>query len=170
MEVAVALKAYLAELDVQVDQERKSNGFYYSEHRTVDNKRNVIVNMHVEPANINDVTPMTEILNELEARLGTLPRYMGLGRGLPQRGDSASAGEEGYTRKDIQGVIGYRWHTHKDAHYGKYRYDPGRDEYICPEKQRLTWKNTTREGCRQYCCEARRTRSAQGEGNASGQA
>ena len=47
--------------------------------------------------------------------------------------------------------------THKGAHYGKYRfrYDPVCDEYICPEKQRLTWKTTTREGYRQYCCEGK---------------
>ena len=59
--------------------------------------------------------------------------------------------------KGIQGVIGYRRHTHKGAHYGKYRfrYDPVCDEYICPEKQRLTWKTTTREGYRQYCCEGK---------------
>ena len=82
VEVAVTPKAYLSELDAQVDQEReelgkkpfdrdddahkgggsatrmqsttdpesgqqsrdgKPNGFYYSEHRTVDSKRNVIV-------------------------------------------------------------------------------------------------------------------------------
>ena len=72
--------------------------FYYSEHRTVDSKRNVIVNVHVEAANINDVTPMPEILDEIEARLGTLPKYMGLDAGYPQRMDSASAGDEGDTR------------------------------------------------------------------------
>ena len=55
----------------------EANGFYYSEHRTVYSKRNVIVNVHVEAANINDVTPLPEILDEIEARLGTLPRYMG---------------------------------------------------------------------------------------------
>ena len=59
----------------------KPNGFYYSEHRTVDSKRNVIVNVHVEAANINDVTPMPKILDEIEARLGTLPKYMGLDAG-----------------------------------------------------------------------------------------
>ena len=191
VEVAVTPKAYLAELDAQVDQEReelgkkpferdgdehkgggsakrmqsttdpesgqqsrdgKPNGFYYSEHRTVDSKRNVIVNVHVEPANINDVTPMTEILDEIEARLGELPRYMGLDAGYHNAGIAHLL-----ERKGIQGVIGYRRHTYKGAHYGKYRfrYDPGQDEYICPEKQRLTWKNTTREGYRQYCCESK---------------
>ena len=37
----------------------------------------------------------------------------------------------------------------------RFGYDADRDEYICPEKQRLTWKNTTREGYRQYCCESK---------------
>ena len=191
VEVAVTPKAYLSELDAQVDQEReelgkkpfdrdddahkgggsatrmqsttdpesgqqsrdgKPNGFYYSEHRTVDSKRNVIVNVHVEAANINDVTPMPEILDEIEARLGTLPKYMGLDAGYHNAWIAHLLETKG-----IQGVIGYRRHTHKGAHYGKYRfrYDPDRDEYICPEKQRLTWKTTTREGYRQYCCEGK---------------
>ena len=50
----------------QQSRDGKPNGFYYSEHRTVDSKRNVIVNVHVEAANINDVTPMPEILDEIE--------------------------------------------------------------------------------------------------------
>ena len=67
----------------------------------------------------------------------------GTGRGIPQRMDSASAGDEGDTRGNRVPTA----HTQR-AHYGKYRfrYDPVRDEYICPEKQRLTWKTTTREG------------------------
>ena len=191
VEVAVTPKAYLSELDAQVDQERKElgkkpfdrddeahkgggsatrmqsttdpesgqqsrdgkpNGFYYSEHRTVDSKRNVIVNVHVEAANINDVTPMPEILDEVERRLGKLPRYMGLDAGYHNAWIAHLLETKG-----IQGVIGYRRHTHKGAHYGKYRfrYDPVCDEYICPEKQRLTWKTTTREGYRQYCCEGK---------------
>lgn len=118
----------------------------------MDSKRNVIVNVHVEPANINDVTALPEILDEIETRLGTLPRYMGLDAGYHNAGIAHLL-----ERKGIQGVIGYRRHTHKGAHYGKYRfgYDAERDEYICPEKQRLTWKNTTREGYRQYCCESK---------------
>ena len=65
----------------QQNRDGKPNGFYYSEHRTVDSKDNVIVNVHVEPANINDVTPMPEILDEIKKRLGHLPEYMGLDAG-----------------------------------------------------------------------------------------
>ena len=120
VEVAVAPKAYMNELDAQVDRDRKAiekkpfdhdddahkgggttkrmesttdpesgqqsrdgkpDGFHYSEHRTVDSLHNVIVNVHVEPANINDITPVPEILTEIEQRLGKLPKYMGLGAG-----------------------------------------------------------------------------------------
>ena len=65
----------------QQSRDGKPDGFHYSEHRTVDSKNNVIVNVHVEPANINDVTPMPEILREIRERLGELPKYMGLDAG-----------------------------------------------------------------------------------------
>ena len=86
----------------QQSREGKPNGFYYSEHRTVDSKRNVIVNVHVEPANLNDVTPMPEILKEIEARLGRLPRYMGLDAGYHNAWIAHLL-----ESKSIQGVIGY---------------------------------------------------------------
>ena len=54
-------------------------------HRTVDNKRNVIVNVHVEPANINDVT-LPEILDEIRNRIGQAARYMGLDAGYHNAG------------------------------------------------------------------------------------
>ena len=136
----------------QQSREGKPDGFHYSEHRTVDSKNNVIVNVHVEPANINDVTPMPEILDEIEHRLGKLPKYMGLDAGYHNAWIAHLLETKG-----IQGVIGYRRHTHSGEHYGKYRfrYDPFFDAYICPEHKHLYWKTTTREGYRQYFCDAK---------------
>ena len=136
----------------QQSRDGKPDGFHYSEHRTVDSSHNVIVNVHVEPANINDISPMPEILNEIEQRLGRLPKYMGLDAGY----HSAWIAHLLET-KGIQGVIGNRRHTHKGEHYGKYRfrYDPYFDTYICPEHQHLYWKTTTREGYRQYFCDGK---------------
>jgi len=59
--------------------------------------------------------------------------------------------------KGIQGVIGYRRHTHKGDTYGKYRfkYDFDFDAYICPEHHPLYWKTTTRQGYRQYFCDSK---------------
>ena len=63
----------------QQTREGKPDGFHYSEHRTVDLRNNVIVNVHVEPANINDVTPLPEILDEIEERLGTCSQETSFG-------------------------------------------------------------------------------------------
>ena len=113
----------------------------------MDSKNNVIVNVHVEPANINDVTPVPTILKEIENRLGHLPDYMGFDAGYHN-----AAIAHLLENNQIQGVIGYRRHTHAGEHYGKYRfkYDYEHDVYICPEKQYLYWRTTTREGYRQY--------------------
>lgn len=136
----------------QQNRDGKPDGFYYSEHRTVDSKHNVIVNVHVEPANINDTTPLPEILREIEKRLGHLPMYMGLDAGYHNAQTAHLLEKNG-----IQGVIGYRRHTHKTKSYGKYRFkfDGEHDVYICPEKHRLYWKTTTREGYRQYFCDSK---------------
>ena len=191
IEVNETPKAYMEELDAQVDRDRavigkkpfdrdddehkgsgstkrmqsttdpqsgqqtrdgKPDGFHYSEHRTVDSLKNVIVNVHVEPANINDITPMAEILKEIEQRLGRLPEYMGLDAGYHSSWIAHLLETNG-----IQGVIGYRRHTHKTDTYGKYRfkYNYEYDFYTCPEQQRLYWKTTTREGYRQYFCDAK---------------
>ena len=136
----------------QQSREGKPKGFHYSEHRTVDSKRNVIVNVHIEPSNINDITPFPKILNETEKRLGKLPRYMGLDAGYHNAWIAHLLETKG-----IQGVIGHRRHTHKTDTYGKYRfkYDYDFDAYICPEHHHLYWKTTTRQGYRQYCCDSK---------------
>ena len=131
----------------QQTRDGKPSGFYYSEHRTVDSKNNVIVNVHVEPANINDITPVPTILKEILFRLGKLPKYMGFDAGYH------SAWIAHLLEKSrIQGVIGYRRHTHQKEVFGKYRfrYDAEFDAYTCPEGKHLYWRTTNREGFREY--------------------
>ena len=86
----------------QQSREGKPDGFHYSEHRTVDSKRNAIVNVHIEPANINDITPIPEILDEIQMRLRKLPKYMGLDAGYHNAWIAHLL-----EKKGIQGVIGY---------------------------------------------------------------
>lgn len=135
----------------QQNRDGKPDGFHYSEHRTVDSKNNVIVNVHVEPANINDITPLPTIVQEIKQRLSYLPKYMGLDAGYHSAWVAHLLETNG-----IQGVIGYRRHTHKTEHYGKYRFkfDWDSDVYVCPEKKLLNWKTTTRQGYRQYFCDS----------------
>ena len=140
----------------QQNRDGKPDGFHYSEHRTVDRKNNVIVNVHVEPANVNDITPVPEILQEIKNRLGYLPDYMGLDAGYHNAAIAHILEKHG-----IQGVIGYRRHTYAGEHYGKYRfrYDFEHDVYICPEKKHLYWRTTTREGYRQYYSDSKECRN-----------
>ena len=69
----------------QLHKEGKPDGFHYSEHRTVDSKHNIVVNVRITPANVNDVEPIAEILKDIDKRLGKQPKYMGAGCGIPQR-------------------------------------------------------------------------------------
>lgn len=136
----------------QLNKSGKPDGFHYSEHRTVDSKNNIVVNVQITPANVNDVDPIPEILKEIETRLGYLPKYMGLDAGYHNARVCWQLNQA-----KIQGVIGYRRHTHKGEHLGKYRFrfDPELNAYICPEKHLLTWKTTNREGYREYFSDGR---------------
>ena len=138
----------------QLHKAGKPDGFHYSEHRTVDSKRNIIVNVHITGANVNDVDPFPKILSQIEARMGRLPEYMGLDAGYHNSIICKQLSDKG-----IQGVIGYRRHTHKGLHLGKFRfrYDREKDVYVCPEKHELRHKTTNRKGYREYysdskCC------------------
>ena len=133
----------------QLSKEGKQDGFHYSEHRTVDSKNNVIVNVHVTAANINDMTPVPTILEEIMRRLGKLPKYMGFDAGYHSAAIAHLLETNG-----IEGVIGYRRHTHKGDHMGKWRflYDGYFDAYVCPNHQHLYWTTTDRNGFRHYGC------------------
>ena len=65
----------------QLHKEGKPDGFHYSEHRTVDSRHNVIVNVRITAANVNDVDPIPDIVHDIHKRLGYLPDYMGLDAG-----------------------------------------------------------------------------------------
>lgn len=136
----------------QLHKEGKPDGFHYSEHRTVDSKNNIVVNVRITPANINDVEPISAIIDDIEKRLGHLPTYMGVDAGYHNAPTCHQIASRG-----VQPVVGYRRHTHKGDYFGKYRFtfDPLRNVYICPQKQELTWRTTNREGYREYWGDSR---------------
>lgn len=140
----------------QLHKEGKPDGFHYSEHRTVDSKNNIIVNVRITPANINDVDPIPEILDDLEKRLDKPPAYMGVDAGYHNARTCHQIRKRG-----IQPVVGYRRHTRKGDHFGKYhfRYDSQRNVYLCPEHHELTWRTTNREGYREYWSDSKDCRN-----------
>ena len=122
----------------------------------MDSKHNIVVNVRITPANVNDVEPIAEILKDIDKRLGKQPKYMGLDAGYhnaPVCHQLAAAG--------IQPVVGYRRHTHKGDYFGKYRftYDPVKNVYLCPQGHELTWRTTNREGYREYWSDSRTCRN-----------
>ncbi len=131
----------------QLNREGKPDGFHYSEHRTVDSQTNIVVNVRIPPANINDADPIHDLLNDIKNRLGFLPKYMGVDAGYHTAPVCHQIKTQG-----IQPVVEYRPHTHKEEHLGKYRfrYDPERNVYVYPEHHDLTWRTTNREGFREY--------------------
>ena len=131
----------------QLHKEGKPDGFHYSEHRTVDSKHNIVVNVRITPANINDVDPVPDILDDIEKRLGHLPAYMGVDAGYHNAPTCHQIASRG-----IQPVVGYRRHTHKRELFGKYRFEYQKEKnvYLCPQKQELTWRTTNRSGYREY--------------------
>ena len=68
----------------RLHKEAKPDGFHYSEHRTVDGKHNIAVNVRITPANVNDAEPAAEILKDIEKRWGSILSTWA-GRGIPQR-------------------------------------------------------------------------------------
>lgn len=124
----------------------KPKGFFYLDHRTVDRKYNIIVDTLVTPANVNDVDPLSQIMDRVTERLGETPKYVGLDAGYY----TAPVCHE-LAKREIQGVIGYRtW-----AGSGKYK--PYRFQYIregnvyaCPELNFLHYRTTSRDGYNEY--------------------
>ncbi|MDP4098519.1 IS1182 family transposase [Paenibacillus sp. P96] len=127
----------------------KPEGFFYLDHRTVDHKYNIITDVHITPGNVHDSTPYLE-------RLELQTKKFGFNKTL-----EAVALDAGYYTADIckklhtkkiYAVIGGRSYTPVKGLIAKWRfkYDPERDLYICPQKQELTYATTDREGYRQY--------------------
>ena len=61
----------------QLNKEGKPDGFHYSEHRTVDSKHNVIVNIHITPANVNDITLYRRCWRKSKSDLAICPGTWG---------------------------------------------------------------------------------------------
>ena len=93
----------------------------------MDSKHNIVVNVRITPANVNDVEPIAEILKDIEKRLENSPGTWGWMRATTTRRCATSLRKRG-----LQPVVGYRRHTHKGDYFGKYRftYDPIKNVYL----------------------------------------
>lgn len=130
-------------------RDNKPKGFFYLDHRTVDSKCNIITDVYVTAGNVNDVDPYLSRLDRQISRFGFNVKYAGLDAGYFTNNIC-----KGIVDRKITPVIAYRLGPHVKGKYtkNKFTYIKEWDVYVCEEKQFLTYKTTTREGYKEYCC------------------
>jgi hypothetical protein len=128
----------------------KPEGFFYLDHRTVDKKHNIITDVFVTPGNINDVDPYLNRLDRQIERFGFKVKYVGLDAGY-----FTNAILKGIHDRKITSAVAYRRGPHPKGKYtkNKFQYIKEWDSYICPNKEFLGYKTTTRQGYKEYICD-----------------
>ncbi len=124
----------------------KPQGFFYLDHRTVDDKANIIVDSFVTPGNVHDSTPYLERLDHICRRFDFEVEAVGLDAGYFTAPLCHSLEARG-----IAGVMAYGRPSHKKEylHKSRFLYDASWDAYVCPQGQKLKYRTTNREGYRE---------------------
>jgi len=130
----------------------KPEGFHYLDHRTCDNKHNLITDVHITPGNVHDSTVYVDRLEHQVERFGFDVEAVGLDSGYHTTNICKTLIE-----KDIFAVISYRKPGGSKGLYrkSKFSYDSQNDHYTCPQGQILKYKTTGRTGSRQYVSDSK---------------
>jgi hypothetical protein len=125
----------------------KPEGFFYLDHRTVDFKYNIITDVHVTPGNVHDSVPYISRLERQIERFGFKVEAVALDSGY-----LSSPICKKLQDKSIFAVIGHRRYKSTTDLFpkSKFTYQPETDSYLCPGKQVLAYRTTTREGYKEY--------------------
>lgn len=128
-------------------REGKPEGFFYLDHRTVDNRHSIITDTFVTAGNVHDSVPYLERLDRQKERFGLPVESVGLDAGYFTAGIC-----KGLEERNIYGVIAYRRPTHIKGYLRKsdFIYSPSSDSYECPQGQQLRYRTTDRHGYRHY--------------------
>jgi transposase len=128
-------------------REGKPQGFFYLDHRTTDNKFNIITDVYLTPANIYDSLVYLDRLDYQIDKFGFEVSEVGLDAGY-NTPDIC----HGLVNRDIFGVVGYRKPGGLKGRFRKnrFRYDQKNDYYVCPEGKILNYRTTNRNGYREY--------------------
>lgn len=130
-----------------IHREGKPECFGYSEHRTVDRTCNMVIDVHVTPANVHDSVPYTDRMDRITRTFGFEVEAVALDSGY-----NTAPIAHYLVRRGIFGVFGHRrFHTKKNLfRKTDFKYDPDHDVYRCPNDQLLVYRTTNREGYREY--------------------
>ena len=91
-------------------RDNKPEGFFYLDHRTVDSKNNIIVDVHVTPGNVSDTDPILKRLDRITSAFDfpKKTKYIGLDAGY-----STNPIFKGLVDRDLVPVVAYRRSPHK---------------------------------------------------------
>jgi len=130
----------------------KPEGFFYLDHRTTDKKANMIVDVHVTPGNVHDSVPYLKRLDRTKKAFDFNVSHVGLDAGY-----STAHICKGLEDRGIKGAIAYRRPYGKRGNLPKrlFIYDEEKNEYKCPEGEKLIYKTTDRNGYRHYKSDAK---------------
>lgn len=128
-------------------RDQKPEGFFWLAHRTVDAKHNFIVDVHVTPGNVSDSTVYVARLEHILGRFAFPLEAVALDAGYFTTEIAKALVERG-----VFGVIARRRFGGKKGMYRRtsFNYVSEEDVYVCPAKQRLTYRTTDRHGYRHY--------------------
>ncbi len=141
-------------------RDRKPKGFFYLDHRTVDSKFNIIIDVFVTPGNVNDVVPYLDRLDIQIQKFKFDVKYVGLDAGY-----YTAPLCKGICDRGVQPVIATRLGPHEKGKYtiNSFIYIEEWDVYACPNDCFLNYRTTTRQGYTEYvsnecdcnCCSKR---------------
>jgi len=125
----------------------KPKGFFYLDHRTVDDLHSLITDVHVTAGNVHDSVPYLERLDRQLKRFGLPVKHVALDAGY----FTASICKV-LSDRDLYGCMPYTRPMGKKGMLKKnqFVYDEHYDCYLCPQDQVLSYATTSREGYAQY--------------------
>lgn len=128
-------------------RDRKPKGFFYLDHRSVDSYKNIITDVFVTPANVNDITPYIDRLDAQIEKFGFEVEAVGIDAGYESTGLLRQL-----SKRHIKAAVGRRRGSYQKGSYPKwkFKYIKEWDAYLCPEYEFLTYATTDREGYRHY--------------------
>jgi len=128
-------------------RDNKPKGFFYLDHRTTDERFNIITDVHVTAGNVHDSIPYLERLDRQIKQFDFKTEAVGLDAGY-----FTAAICKGIEDRKLYGIIGYRRPNHRKGYFYKreYSYNKATDSYTCPAGEVLVYKTTSREGYRHY--------------------
>lgn len=125
----------------------KPKGFFYLDHRTVDDLHNLVTDVHVTAGNVHDSRPYLARLDRQKERFGFEVENVAVDAGY-----NTAAICKGLHDRGIYGCMPYSRPGGKKGMLKKtqFVYDEYYDCYLCPEGEVLSYATTSREGMAQY--------------------